>query len=273
MSYLQSTVCALLLTIAAGLTSPTFAGISFGYYGGHHGGHGYRIGLHHGHHGLYGRHGYYGRRHYRHRYYGRYYRRHGGYPRYRHRYYDPYYSRGGSHTGRSALYTSRRHSAGDNSGEYQTDQEGHQQGWTVLADGDYGQALSFFGREAQANPEAGLPKAGYAIAVASSGDLDKGVWAMRRAFRYEPDTLSLLVDKTALHPAIDELIARYEYVLQEEGIQRDEAFMVAALNYLKGDREAAGAAASLAAENGDTSRSFENLSRLLASGSSEDNNY
>lgn len=146
----------------------------------------------------------------------------------------------------------------------------------MLVDGDYGQALSFFGREAQASPESGLPKAGYAIAVASSGDLDKGVWAMRRAFRYEPDALIPLVDKTALHPAIDELIARYEYVLQEEGIRRDEAFMVAALNYLKGEREAADAAASLAAENGDTSRSFVNLSRLLASGppdnSSPDNN-
>ncbi len=68
------------------------------------------------------------------------------------------------------------------------------------------------------------------------------------------------------------MIAKYEYPLQHSGRHQDEAFMVAALNYLKGDYANAEVAATRAAKDGDKSKSFKNLQQLLASAESTKNN-
>ena len=61
--------------------------------------------------------------------------------------------------------------------------------WESLAQGDARRALSQFWLEAQSYPKAGLPKIGYSLSAAASGDLKQGVVAMRRAFKIDPDTL------------------------------------------------------------------------------------
>ena len=136
--------------------------------------------------------------------------------------------------------------------------------WDSLANGRANKALYAFTKEVQDYPRAGIPKAGYAIAAASSGDLDKGVWAMRRAFNVDPDSLHQLSGDKRLHDSIHELLPRYEYSLKHHGRHKDEAFMVAALNYLDGNHAAARQAAKRAAKDRDRSQSLKNLERLLA---------
>lgn len=257
-----------LLTGVFAFTGPALAGVSISYHGGHHG-HGLSVGYgsgYHGHRGVrfhYNRyHGHsrhhkfhYRYRHYNYHYYPRHYYRNYNYSSYyRPRTYSRYpYSPRSSYTYR---YPSRpkydgRYKSGD--------------AWTTLVDGDARTALNMFSYEAQSSPRAGLPKAGYAIAAASSGDLDTGMWAMRRAFELDADSLHELVYDTRLHETLDDLIEQYEYALQHRGRHKDEAFMVAALNYLKGDYAAADAAAARAAKDGDRSRSYKNLKHLLVS--------
>jgi len=247
---------------------------------GHHGHRSLRHGFgRHGHRGLHRGFGHHGRPHFRHRLHGSHDRSFPGLRRDRHRFSGSrralspsYFSGGSSAAPGSALSGRGSASPGSDaaSGGSSTSIGGNgagRDGWTTLADGDYLTALSDFGGAARANPEAGLPKAGYALASASAGDLAMGIRAMRRAFRFEPDALQALAEKPAVHPTIDALIEQYQYDSPEQGARRDDAFMLAALHYLKGDFEAADAAAARAAEHGDNTPSFRNLSRLLAAGS------
>ena len=240
------------------------AGISFGY----HGGHGFKVGFgHYGH--RYGHRKYFGHRYYGHR---GYYKRRYYSPSYR--YYRPY-----RHSYRSYNYYPNRtykrdrvvnsypvqkksHDYAVNTNSY--NYHSNQNAWTTLIDGQAKNALSIFSSQSQSHPQAGLPKAGFALAAATSGDLDRGVWAMRRAFQYDPNSLHQLTKDSRLYATFDDLIARYEYPLQHEGRHQDEAFMVAALQYLKGDYTAARQAAELAQKDGDNSNSFKNLQHLLA---------
>lgn len=258
------------------------ARISISYHNGHYG-HGYG---HYKHYRHYNNHAYYGHRYYKKRhYYPTYYYRHN----YSHSYRYPYkYRRHNYYSYRPHKYSYKpyrysynnyRHSY--SSGSYSSSyikpikqiQAYHNSNdaWTSLVNGQTSSALTQFGSEAQAYPNAGLPKAGVALALATSGKLDKGVWAMRRAFQYDPDSLHQITKDSRLQYTFDNLIAKYEYPLQHRGRHQDEAFMVAALNYLKGDYAAAEQAAAIAAKDGDRSTSFKNLRHLLAKNSTQHN--
>lgn len=135
--------------------------------------------------------------------------------------------------------------------------------WTTLASGHYRAALKAFSYEAQSYPKAGIPKVGYALSAAASGDLATGVWAMRRAFAYDPQSLQQLKHDERLHPVIYKLKAEYEYMLKGYGRNEDAAFMLAALNYFSGNRKAARYAIKDGAHYGDRSRSLKNLKLLI----------
>ena len=259
-----------LLIGASVIPNQAQARISIGYHGDHHG-HGYRIG--------YGHYGHYGHRYYKHYRYPSHYYRHHYYPSYRYPYkyrmYNYYSYRPYKYSYRPYNYPynnySRFYSSGNYSSNYakpsiqsKTYNNGND-AWTTLVNGQAKYALSMFGNEAQSYPNAGLPKAGFALAAAASGDLDKGIWAMRRAFRYDSKSLHQLAKDTRLYHIFNDLIAKYGYSLQHSGRHQDEAFMVAALNYLKGDYATAEVAATRAAKDGDRSKSFKNLQQLLAS--------
>ena len=47
---------------------------------------------------------------------------------------------------------------------------------------------------------------GYALAIASNGNLERAIWAMRRAFRIDPDALHYLQLDENGHLLIDNLI-------------------------------------------------------------------
>jgi len=253
------TMCATAV-VAVALLTPVHAGaVSFGFHGGHHG-YGLSIGHHGGHHGYHGRHRYgHGYSGYRHRSYSGYrhhgYRRHGYYRSrvYSHRYDDSYsttstdpYPSGESRSGRT--------------GSPNADSNG----WGLLIEGEPREALAVFSREAKSRPEDGPPKAGYALAAASSGDLDKGSWAMRRAFRHEPDALPGLAASLGAQGTVDQVIDQYEY--EDDGGSADAAFMLAALHLLNGNQTAAQSAAENAVHAGDDSESLRNLARILSDG-------
>jgi hypothetical protein len=135
--------------------------------------------------------------------------------------------------------------------------------WEILAQGQTRIALTQFGREAQSYPKAGMPKLGFALSSAASGDLNQGVIAMRRAFKIDSESLRYYQLDQRLHPMIHDLIGKYQYRLNHRGRRKDEAFMVAALNYLSGDYNAAHNALERAKRDGDRSHSFRYLREFL----------
>ena len=209
------------------------------YYGGHH----------RGHHGSY----YGSYRHYNSYPYNYRYRSH--YPRsYSYSYSRPNYS--SSYTPKN---TSTTYSNGISSEKISTDH-----GWQLLSENKPAEAFKVFAEQAGRKQNDGIPKAGYALSVAMQGKYDKATWAMRRAFRIAPDSLHYInIDKT-LKPNISTLIDEYNHRQSSTNNPADAAFMVAALNYLLHNNEAAAKAIDHAIKNeGDDSRSAENLHLLV----------
>lgn len=137
-------------------------------------------------------------------------------------------------------------------------------GWGLLAQGRAADAVSVFAAAAAAHPDAGGPKAGYAIAQAMKGDLPTGVWAMRRALRVDPVSLDYVAVDEALRPRLRAVIERYAANRLGTPTQRvDGAFMVAALSYMLRDTQRARSALATSSELGDATRSIRNLQLLL----------
>ena len=208
---------------------------SYGHYGGHH-------------YGYYG--GYY--KPYRSHHYSGYYRHYpyygSSYRRYRHNSYsEPDYT-----TSNSNQYSSVVASAS-------TVNADNDHGWTLLAGGEQSSALKTFSTQAQNDPKNGTLKVGFALATAETGDLDRGVWAMRRAVRIDPDALHYLTLDKNVQGIVKKLIHRYE----DDGYHTLEAtdrdFMIASLYYLLHNAEAA----DRVLPDQDTHTSAQNLDRLI----------
>jgi len=112
-------------------------------------------------------------------------------------------------------------------------------GWTLLGNNQASAALTDFGRQAQASPSKGAPKVGYALASADLGQLDKGVWAMRRALRTDPHALHYVTLDQPLDAKVGQIIRQYEKKLDYSSRDGDAAFMLASLHYLRRNIEAA----------------------------------
>ncbi|MEE8311224.1 MAG: hypothetical protein V3R77_03130 [Candidatus Binatia bacterium] len=137
-------------------------------------------------------------------------------------------------------------------------------GWELLAEGEAAEAISVFAAASAAFPEAGGPKAGYAIAQAMTGDLPTGVWAMRRALAVDPVGLHYLALAEDLRTRLQLVIDRYAANRLGRPSQRiDGTFMVAALSYLVHDTKGARRALADARGLGDGTNSTENLMRLV----------
>ena len=133
--------------------------------------------------------------------------------------------------------------------------------WQTLGLGQYSAALNVFAEESQSHPNSGVPKAGYSLATAANGDLERGVWAMRRAFRIDPDSLHYLQLDEKNYLLVDNLIGQYSSQKIEGSDGKD--FMISALHYLKHDYSAAKQSIINAQQYGDKSSSITNLQRLI----------
>ena len=138
------------------------------------------------------------------------------------------------------------------------------QGWQLLEAGDYERSLSAFAQEATAAPDEGSAKVGYALAAAGAGQLERGVWAMRRAFRIDPNAAGDLHINEQLKPTLRQLARQYAYVPREFADEAGAAFMTAALYYLLHDPTEAQAALDLAEQLGDRKASTAQLQQLIA---------
>ena len=109
-------------------------------------------------------------------------------------------------------------------------------GWDLIRKGHSHNALRVFGSIASRHPHAGEPKIGYAIAAAQARRMDDGVRAMRRALRYDPDSLSRVRLHGSLYNELHRLAKRYQS--RSHGVDSsDRYFMAASLYYLMGERE------------------------------------
>ena len=166
-----------------------------------------------------------GYRHYGHRRY-----RHHGHHRYRHQY---------RHYGQHRYYGQHKYRYQHRSGYYGRSYTDNSlaAGWDYLEKGYSRDALNSFSTAAQANPSSGTAKVGYALATADLGRLDRGVWAMRRALRIDPDSLHYVNGKTGLRYKVEHLVDRYEKFDHYRIEDADAYFMLAALYFLLDDHE------------------------------------
>ena len=250
----------MIVTLGLSLTAVSAQAQHHTRHGGHHGHHGY-----HGYSHLFGYGG-----HYRHRGYSSHYYRYRPYS-YNYRFNDyGDYSRSSSAIRQRSLirgqYAENAIGTSQNTGRSLEDDKG----WSLLAQGEARRAKNVFVNQASSHPEAGQPKVGYALSSAMLGDLDRGVWAMRRALRTDPKSLHYLTVDEALQPYILDVVDRYEERFNGSGRNPDNAFMISALRYLLDDTDAARSAIGQAIDNGDDSTSAANLRGLLETYSAEE---
>lgn len=117
-------------------------------------------------------------------------------------------------------------------------------GFKLLAAGEHSRALSFFADAASRDLEEPLAKLGYSMASAAEGNDDRALWAMRRAVQAGAAELPSWPECTELTELAGTLKDRYQakadrYVHTPD---RDALFMLAALNHVTGDTQAAKAA-------------------------------
>jgi len=133
-------------------------------------------------------------------------------------------------------------------------------GWLLLARGEAQRALKTFSVQTRKDPNNSILKVGYALASAETGDLHKGVSAMRGALRSDPGSLHNLKLDEDLQGIVKDLIHRYEDDRDDTSLATAATdFMIASLYYLLGDAESAG----LVLPAQDTDSSTRNLDRLI----------
>lgn len=139
-------------------------------------------------------------------------------------------------------------------------------GWRLLEQNSAREALDVFAIQVGQHPKDGIPKVGYALSAAMQRDLNKAAWAMRSAFSIDPDSLQYLRIDASLRTGIDMLLDEYHNQLNYAQGNRhfDVVFMIAALNYLIQEIDAARAAIEESVSKlGDSSPSAVNLQRLV----------
>jgi len=112
-------------------------------------------------------------------------------------------------------------------------------GWKYLADGRSNEAISEFIKEITADTNAGAPKLGFALATAQLGDTEQAVWALRRAFQFDPDGVSDVVLDGELRPALQLITDKYEQEVEATGTNQNNSLLLATLYQLQGDIEGA----------------------------------
>jgi len=137
-------------------------------------------------------------------------------------------------------------------------------GWSLLEQGRYTSARSAFARAASYERDWGLPKIGYAIALAASGNDSSARHFMRTAF--EEDPYAAL--EVPYSPELDELLLLLDDHYTDRAVrrssERDSWFMAAAFRLMLGDAEAAADAAFASESVGGQSYALDGLFDVLA---------
>lgn len=137
------------------------------------------------------------------------------------------------------------------------------EGWGYLAQGDYQGAVEAFATLAYQSPRSGLPKIGYGLSNALSGNHHSAAYAIRRAFRYDPEAANY----PPIGPALTEKLRSLQQHYQDESDQAapdpEAHFMLAAISHFLHDEQIAYAAIQKAEAAGDHSLSLHNLKGMI----------
>ncbi len=136
-------------------------------------------------------------------------------------------------------------------------------GWRLYGEGNTYDALRAFAQAASDDPEDSVAKVGVGLAAAETGDLARGVWSMRRAFRVDPGGVRYVPVDRRIAGRIRALLSAYRKDARQPANRIDHSFMLAALHYLLDEEGAASDEVRLAREYGDRSNSANNLEKLL----------
>lgn len=125
--------------------------------------------------------------------------------------------------------------------------------WAALGHYQTANAIDGFKAQSRQNPQAAVPKVGFALATATAGEYDKAIWAMDLALQSSASDLHYFRADNTLKLVLEELRLHYQ----------DDAFMRASLLYLLQDFQAADKAVSIALTICDNCTSVRNLQRLI----------
>jgi hypothetical protein len=114
-----------------------------------------------------------------------------------------------------------------------------EEGWDALAKGNAGFALDVFAVQTQEEMGNGIPRIGFALAAAASGELERGARAMRKALSIDPEALENIRITPELELIIDLLTEEYTAAAKTGDRDFDYSFMIATLSFLKQDYSAA----------------------------------
>ena len=116
-------------------------------------------------------------------------------------------------------------------------------GWDNLVNSRFVDASSDFVSKITNGVDPGESRIGYALAMASSGDLDYGVYAMKRAFARNADEVGAMMFDDSILPMVEKVTQLYETRMDAGTHKEADAFMLAALYQMQGDPEMASMAA------------------------------
>ena len=139
-------------------------------------------------------------------------------------------------------------------------------GWRLLAAGQPVSALREFAVDVERDLSNGVHKVGYSLAAASAGDLSRGIWAMRRAYRIDPASARAVdvrqFDKRLVR-AVQRVKSDYQRYAERRSGEAGPSFMLASLHYLSGDNGQAQQEIELAQRRGDRTASANNLESAI----------
>ncbi len=144
--------------------------------------------------------------------------------------------------------------------------------WNLLSDGENSRALRAFGSVASSDLDSGPPKVGYSLAAALAGDENTAVWAMRRAFSFDPNGLMYVPVDDSLTRKLERLAERYERRADKHH-RADDFFMLASVYHFLGESDLARFAITEASGYGDNSLAARNLEALLPAPPAENSMY
>lgn len=137
------------------------------------------------------------------------------------------------------------------------------EGWILLSEGQAAQAVVAFDKRVSEHPGNMSAKVGLALSFALAGDLKVGAWHMRQACSSDAGVLNRVLLNDELRHQVGHLISKYKSSLSKYSSDRQSHFMLAALNYLAGDKSAAARSIAKAIHNGDRTAVARHLQKVI----------
>jgi hypothetical protein len=125
--------------------------------------------------------------------------------------------------------------------------------WAALGNYQTGQAIDGFTYQSRQNPNNALPKVGYSLATALTGEYDKAAWVMELALAANVNDLHYFQADANLQLVLDEMLPNYA----------DAPLMSATILYLQQNYQAADKAINESLQSCNDCRGEQNLQLLI----------